>query len=366
MGVFRRGSVWWIDYHDRSHQRVRESSNTTSRREAEKLLTLRKSEIVRGLYRQPSHVTFGDYGKRYMEYAKANKRSWLRDEQLLGHLQRYFGKDVELAGINAAGLEGYKIERRNKVSGATVNRELALLKRMINLAIDWELFQGSNPVCKVRFFKEINTGSRVLSLDEEEKLLHNAAPFMQDLIVFGLNTGLRVGEIFSLRWSNVDMDQNVLNVFAHKTWKTRTVPMNQRVRTVIEAWALHRKNELVFYNTGTGQSFVDLKGGFGLACEKARITGVSWHTLRHTFASRLLERGVDIVTVQQLLGHSTITVTMRYTHTNLESKRVAVTRLSDFRHKSVTIAPKSGNQTDHVTNPGVKSLSTLQFNRRSG
>jgi len=73
--------------------------------------------------------------------------------------------------------------------------------------------------------------------------------------------------------------------------------------------------------------------------------------LRHTFASRLLERGVDIVTVQQLLGHSTITVTMRYTHTNLESKRVAVTRLSDFRHKSVTIAPKSSNQTDHVTNP---------------
>jgi len=68
----------------------------------------------------------------------------------------------------------------------------------------------------------------VLSLDEEEKLLHNAAPFMQDLIVFGLNTGLRVGEIFSLRWSNVDMDQNVLNVFAHKTWKTRTVPMNQK------------------------------------------------------------------------------------------------------------------------------------------
>jgi integrase len=301
-----------------------------------------------------------------MEYAKVNKRSWLRDEQLLGHLQRYFGKDVQLAEIDIARIEGYKIERRNKVSGSTVNRELALLKRMFNLAIDWDDFPGRNPVCKVRFFKEFNTGSRVLSPDEEKKLIDNAAPFMQDLIVFGLNTGLRVGEIFSLRWSNVNMTQNVLNVFAHKTWKTRTVPMNKEVRRVINAWSSNRKNDLVFYNSETGKSFVDLKAGFGLACEKAGITGVTWHTLHHTFASRLIERGVDIVTVQQLLGHSTVTVTMRYTHTNLESKKAAVDQLSNFRHKSVTVCTKKQQRARTVTNSDAKPLSTLQFNRRSG
>jgi integrase len=301
-----------------------------------------------------------------MEYAKVNKRSWLRDEQLLGHLQRYFGKDVQLAEIDIARIEGYKIERPNKVSGSTVNRELALLKRMFNLAIDWDDFPGRNPVCKVRFFKEFNTGSRVLSPDEEKKLIDNAAPFMQDLIVFGLNTGLRVGEIFSLRWSNVNMTQNVLNVFAHKTWKTRTVPMNKEVRRVINAWSSNRKNDLVFYNSETGKSFVDLKAGFGLACEKPGITGVTWHTLRHTFASRLIERGVDIVTVQQLLGHSTVTVTMRYTHTNLESKKAAVDQLSNFRHKSVTVCTKKQQRARTVTNSDAKPLSTLQFNRRSG
>ena len=92
-----------------------------------------------------------------MEYAKVNKRSWLRDEQLLGHLQNYFGRDVRLAEIEVARIEGYKIERRNKVSGSTVNRELALLKRMFNLAIDWGDFADRNPVCRVRFFREFDT-----------------------------------------------------------------------------------------------------------------------------------------------------------------------------------------------------------------
>jgi site-specific recombinase XerD len=105
-----------------------------------------------------------------------------------------------------------------------------------------------------------------------------------------------------------------------------------------------RKNDFVFYNHETGKPFVDLKAGFALACRKAGITDVSWHTLRHTFASRLLDRGVDIVTVQQLLGHSTVTVTMRYTHTNLDSKRAAVARLVDFGDNLVTVAPKCSNE----------------------
>jgi integrase len=108
----------------------------------------------------------------------------------------------------------------------------------------------------------------------------------------------------------------------------------------LEYWALGKRNEFVFYNPETGKPFVDLKAGFGLACRKAGISGVTWHTLRHTFASRLLDRGVDIVTVQQLLGHSTVTVTMRYTHTNLESKRAAVAKLESNCDNFATVRPK--------------------------
>jgi integrase len=109
----------------------------------------------------------------------------------------------------------------------------------------------------------------------------------------------------------VDWEKGILNVFAPKTGKIRVIPMNSETRRVLEAWALGKKNEFVFYNYGTGKPFVDLSAGLALPCQKAGITGVTWHTLGHTFASRLLERGVDIITVKELLGHSTVVVTMR-------------------------------------------------------
>jgi site-specific recombinase XerD len=85
---------------------------------------------------------------------------------------------------------------------------------------------------------------------------------------------------------------------------------------------------------------VDLKAGFAIACRKARISGVTWHTLRHTFASRLVNRGVDIVTVKELLGHSSLSVTMRYAHTNFDSKRAAVEKLNGFGDNLVTVPRK--------------------------
>lgn len=340
MGIYRRGEVWWIDYYDQNRERVQESSHSSNKRDAELLFALRKSEVFRGVFKRPVKITFEEFGKRYMEHAKANKRSWLRDQQMFANLKQFFGSDRQLTDFNPAGIEGYKLYRRKEVSGSTVNRELALLKRMFNLAIDWELFPGCNPVRKVKFFRELNTGRRVISPEEEERLIRNAAPFLQDLIRFSLNTGLRRGELFILRWPDVDLEKNILNVFAPKTQKTRAVPINPEARKVLEAWALGRKNEFVFYNYETGRPFVDLRAGFGLACRKAGITGVTWHTLRHTFASRLLNRGVDIVTVQQLLGHSAVTVTLRYTHTNLDSKRAAVAKLEGYGDNLVTVCTK--------------------------
>jgi len=132
------------------------------------------------------------------------------------------------------------------------------------------------------------------------------------------------------------------------------VPLNSEARRVLEFWALGKRNGFVFYNHETGNPFVDLKTGFALACRKAGIEGVTWHTLRHTFASRLLDRGANIVTVQQLLGHSTVTVTMRYTHTNLDSKRNAVAKLEGFTDNLVTPCTKL-----QQSNPKVSPITQL-------
>jgi integrase len=294
-----------------------------------------------------------------MEYAKGNKRSWLRDQQMLEHLKNFLGSERQIGEIIAADIEGYKLHRRKEVSGSTVNRELALLKRMFNLAIDWDLYLGSNPVRKVKFFQEINTGFRVLSKEEEKKFLASATPYIQDIAIFALNTGLRIGEILSLKWESVNLEKSLLTVFAEKTHKIRPVPINSEARRVLEFWTLGRKNEFVFYNHETGKPFVDLKTGFALACRKADIEGVTWHTLRHTFASRLLDRGVDIVTVQQLLGHSTVLVTMRYTHTNLDSKKAAVAKLEGFGDNLVTVRQNAAIDPKTVTKHSAKGCCKL-------
>jgi integrase len=212
---------------------------------------------------------------------------------------------------------------------------------MFNLAIDWDLFLGANPVRKVKFFQELNLGFRILTGEEERKLLANATPYIQDIAAFALNTGLRIGEILTLTWEQVEIEKNILNVFAHKTHKVRCVPLNLEARQILDSWVAGRTNEFVFYNYETGKPFVDLDAGLALACSKAGIKGVTWHKLRHTFASRLIESGVDVVTVKELLGHSSIVTTMRYTHTNLHSKRNAVAKLEGFGDVLVTPCTKT-------------------------
>jgi integrase len=340
MGIYQRNRIWWVSYHDQNRRRIQESSQSKNRRDAVKLHALRTSEVLRNVYRQPVKITLDQFDVRYMAHAKANKRSWLRDEQMSKPLKEFFGGDTLLTNITPVEIEAYKIKRRSEVSGATVNRELALFKRKFNLASDWDLYLGPNPVCKVKFFQEFNTGKRILTQAEEENLVRNAAPYLQDIIIFALNTGLRIGEIFILRWFNVDGEKSVLNVFAPKTGKIRVVPMNSETRRILEIWSKGKRSEFVFYNHETGKPFVDLSAGLALACEKAGITGVTWHTLRHTFASRLLDRGVDIVTVKELLGHSTVLVTMRYLHPNLDRKEQAVAKLESSCDKSATIGRK--------------------------
>src|SRR5262245_42201600 len=96
MAVYRRGGKWWIDYYDRDRNRVQESSYSSKKADADALLALRKSEILRGVYKRPAKISFGEFSQRYMEHAKANKRSWLRDEQMLKQLKPFFGTERQL------------------------------------------------------------------------------------------------------------------------------------------------------------------------------------------------------------------------------------------------------------------------------
>ncbi len=319
----RKAGIWYADFFA-DGMRVQVSTGTKNKREAEKFLALRMSEAVRGEYSKPVRITLSEFGRQYIDYAKTNKRSWLRDEQIMVHLNAAFGPML-LPDIGAFSIERYKIDRvKAPASPATVNREIALLTHLFNLAEQWGVFRGRNPVKGIKLLSEDNLQYRSLSDAEEAELLRHCSPYLQDLVTFAINTGLRFGDILNLKWEGVDLENQTINVFVRKTWQFLDLPLNDAAAKVVRGWHGIRKSEYVFYNPETGDRFKDLWLGLKKACRKAGLEEITWHTFRHTFASRLTRAGVDLVTVKELLGHSTGTVTMRYAHTNSDSKMVTL------------------------------------------
>jgi integrase len=340
MAVYRRGQIWYADYYA-DGKRVQESTGTANKREAEKYLALRVSEVRRGVFVKPTNTTLPELGERYIEYAKLHKRSWKRDVQMLGNLLAFFGES-KLRDITPLRVEQYQRERVNAVCPATSNREMALLKHMFNVAERWGEHQGTNPVRLVRFLPEDNLRFETLSEEQERRLLLASPPYLREMIVFAINTGLRTSDIFNLQWTEVDTDQKRLKKIVKKSERPLSLPLNDAACGIIEARLAAQHGPYVFYNPMTGDRFKDVKGAMAAAVRRAGLPKITWHMFRHTFASRLTRNGVDIVTVKDLLAHSNISTTMRYAHSNDDAKRRAVQRLADrasTSDKTVTVVP---------------------------
>lgn len=137
-------------------------------------------------------------------------------------------------GYRAAQIEQYKQARIVDVSPARVNREVALLKHMFNLAQRWGALRGTNPVRMVKFFDEDVV--RVLSLEEEGCLLSHCSPYVQDLILFAIDTGPRAGDILNLKWEEVDLETSVIIRKVRKNRKRLEIPLNDVAQRVVHAW----------------------------------------------------------------------------------------------------------------------------------
>ncbi len=334
MALYQRGRIWYADYYANG-ERIQESTGTANKREAEKILALRVSEIQRGVFVKPVNVTLPEFGEKYIEYAKLHKRSWKRDVQMLGNLQTFFGP-CKLRDITPLRIEEYQQARlKQDTAPATSNRELALLKHMFFVAERWGQHQGTNPVRLVKFLPENNLRFSTLSEDEEQRLLYASPPYLRELILFAINTGLRTSDIFNLQWTEVDIKQQRLKKFVKKSDKPLSLPLNDTAFAVIVA----REGSKHGPNPMTGDKFKDVKGALAAAVKRAALAKVTWHMFRHTFASRLTRDGVDIVTVKELLGHGSINCTLRYAHSNDDAKRRAVDKLGNS-DKVVTIVPR--------------------------
>jgi integrase len=134
------------------------------------------------------------------------------------------------------------------------------------------------------------------------------------MVLLSLNTGMRQGELFSLQWSAVDMDRKTLTILAShsKGNKTRTIPLNTEAHAVLTAIKPKATTGLVFKSPVTGGRFTNVKKAWAEITADADVPDLRWHDLRHDFASQLVMKGVPLFTVQQLMGHSTPKMTMRY------------------------------------------------------
>ena len=284
---------------------------------------------ARGL--EQSNVRFSGFAETYIrDYAKTNKRSWRSDVSCLkSNLTPAFGS-YRLKDITALQIEKCRAKRlESGVSKSTVNRDLALMKRMFNLAIDWGIAL-ENPVRKVRFFSEKdNLKERILTREEEPRLLAFCQGHLKAVILVALNTGMRLGEILGLRWDQVDLGRKQVRVERTKSGSDGLVPINLVLQGVFSGLrGQNGHSGFVFSNRLTGKPLTTVRNSFTTACRKARISGLRFHDLRHTFASRLVESGVDLITIKDLQGHSSVTIAERYTHPNHGLKKVAVDLLA--------------------------------------
>jgi integrase len=345
MATFKKGNRQYIDYYLPNGNRKREvvkikgvDPERITRQDALKCLSIRKGEIAQGKFNIDStkrHVLFEVFLGDYLEtYSKPNKKSWDRDETSAKALLRFFtGKTLQQ--ITGWLIEKYKIHRQNEdtqyrrpPSVATINRELALLKHMLSKALRENII-SSNPAKEVKLFPERPNKLRVISGDEFLKLYNQASDFLKPILVIAINTGMRRSEILNLTWDDVDLVKRYIYVGDTKNNDYRIIPINETLLKIFKALKSESQNNCLFAN-GNGEAVKSVKTAFWGALRRSGIPHCRFHDLRHTFASNLVMAGVDIVTVQELMGHKDISMTRRYSHPTPDHKKQAVEKLNQI------------------------------------
>jgi integrase len=274
--------------------------------------------------------------EEYPPWSKINKRSWKSDVGHVDVLIREFG-EMDLDEITPIQIERFKRERQATITRrgkdrapASVNRELEVLSRIFTLAIEQDVVEV-NPCRKVKKLLMDNVRTRYLSVEEEEKLmlgLVGRLAHLRPIIIVAIDTGLRRRELLSLEKEQVDFNLDVINVKRTKSGKGRTVPMTPRVRETLKCLCEDGDSKYVFPNSETGKAITDVKHSFTSAVSDAGIEGFTFHDLRHTFGTRLAASGADVVKIRELMGHASITTTMRYMHASDSGKRDAIARMA--------------------------------------
>jgi integrase len=313
-------------------------------------------------------TTFGELCEKYKDNFE-NQASYQTSKRFfIEAFKIYFGKDTLLANIPYVELETYRNhlrkfqnQRGRMLTDATVNRKISCLRHMFKKAVEWDMV-GKNPFDKGSslLLAENNQRDRYLEEDEIDALLDACSTkiikfpeskkhikqmtrkdihYLRDIVECTLNTGMRRSEILSLKWEQIR--GNFIYLRKTKTSKSRQIPINDDLAALFKRMRKRQglKSQYVFIYQGT--RIKDVKNGYNAALKRAGIMDANFHTLRHTFASHFVMRGGSLKALQEILGHKTLTMTMRYAHLAQDHKKEAINLLNgltakDNCHKTVT------------------------------
>lgn len=284
-------------------------------------------------------LTLDEAWNAYLSNRQLTRTGYLTDiSRYRVHLQTYWhGKN--LASIRTADIQKYTTHLYKKgLCPQTIKLCLAQMRKVIRRAVLLDLYTGPIPYFEMpkfdsvryRFLTESEAKILLIELNEVSQVWH-------DIASLSLNTGMRSGEIFSLRGKNINFDQKNIILHETKNKKQRIVPLNNTALSLIKNNTrgyedllfcqahTHRKYEKV--SKVFRKAVVDCGLNKGITDNRHRVV---FHTLRHTFASWLVQRGTPLYVVSKLLGHTSIRVTERYSHLAPDQGYNAVSILPQF------------------------------------
>ncbi len=306
-----------------------------------KLASEIRAERVRGIrhgqelpQQKKKAPKFKEVAEKYLKWAGQNKTSSSSDEhRYKNHLAPRFD-NKRLEEITPWFLEGMKSEiLKSGLAPATAKHCLVLTRQIFNKAAAWGMYSGANPVKQVKMPALQNQRVRFLSYEEAEGLLEvlKGREKIHDMTLLSLHTGMRAGEIFDLQCHDLNFSHGIINIMDPKNGEARQAYMTESVRKMLlNRTADLAPDEYIFKNQ-SGSPYSEIPKDYRETADKLFNKGikdprqrVTFHTLRHTFASWLALRGESLLVIKELLGHKTLAMTMRYAHLMPDAKRKAI------------------------------------------
>jgi integrase len=331
----KNSKVWWMDFRFNG-ERIQESTKCTNKREAEKVMAARRTELALnrvGIVKTKKKAAFylKDALDQYFEWARTHHRSkpnTLRSYQgagerwlvLLGNIDvRTVTKELIDSKVTKRANERpkrrlTKTDRTRTISPATVNRDIAFLKLFFNYLVDNDIIEV-NPASRVKKIPGETLRERVVNKEEEQSYLAEASEPLQDFASILFDTGMRPQELMNLTFADINFETNTISVKDGKTKAARRkISMTRRVFSIMKGRLEEFGDGLVFTNPKTGKAFTTFKTAHASALRRSGVKPFRLYDARHTFATRFVEATGDLGTLMTTLGHSNLQMVMRYAH----------------------------------------------------